>query len=85
MKPIGKYIIIKRIDEEVFTDAGLLLSQDEARSRRYQKGEIVKVGTEVNGIKSLDVIYYDQRQSHTMVIEGKQYTVIQERDIVVVL
>lgn len=85
MKPIGKYIIIQKIDEEIKTDSGILLSQEEASLRRYQKGKVAKVGTDVSIIFPDDIIYYDQRQSHTMVIEGAQFTVIQERDIVVVL
>lgn len=85
MKPIGKYIIIQRIEEQVKTDSGLLLSQEESQQRRYQKGTVVKSGTEVTTINKDDVIYYDQRQSHTMIIEGTMYTIIQERDVVVVL
>ena len=77
MKPIGKYIIIQRIEEQVKTDSGLLLSQEESQQRRYQKGTVVKSGTEVTTINKDDVIYYDQRQT--------QYTSIQERDVVVVL
>ena len=45
MKPIGKYILIQQIKEEIKTDSGLLLSAN---------------------------------------ISGEQYTVITERDVVVV-
>jgi len=40
--------------------------------------------TDVSDIKSNDTIYYDSRAGHTMVIKGEQYTIITERDVVIV-
>lgn len=85
MKPIGKHIVVKVIDEEVKTHSGLLLSAQDANNFRYQMAEVVKPGTEVSVIKEGERIYFDKRQSYTMMIDGEQYTVIQERDVVVVL
>ena len=45
----------------------------------------MSVGEEVKAIKKNDVIYYDHRGAHTLLIEGIKITVIQERDVVVVL
>ena len=42
MKPIGKNIIIKTIDEEIKTSSGLLLSSEDANQLRYKKGVIIK-------------------------------------------
>ena len=47
--------------------------------------DVVKPGTDVSIINEGDRIYFDKRQSYTMMINGEQYTVIQERDVVVVL
>ena len=85
MKPIGKYIIIKTIKEELKTESGLLLSAQDAQSFRYKKAEVVKQGTDVKVINSGDVIYYDGATGHEMLIEENPYTVILERDVVVVL
>jgi co-chaperonin GroES (HSP10) len=85
MKPISKYILLKPINEEIKTESGILLTNDEAQRRRYHKGEVISVGNEVQTIKSKDVIYYDFRNAHTLLIEGNKVTVIQERDVVVVL
>ena len=35
MKPIGKYIVIKTIEEEIKTSSGLLLSAEDANEMRY--------------------------------------------------
>tara|TARA_R110002020_G_scaffold83781_5_gene208134 strand:- start:8332 stop:8589 length:258 start_codon:yes stop_codon:yes gene_type:complete len=85
MKPIGKYIIIKEIKEELKTDSGLLLSAQDASDFRYRKGEVIKPGTDVSVISQGDIIYYDKASGHDMLIEDNPYTVITERDVVVVL
>ena len=85
MKPIGKYIIIKTIKEELKTESGLLLSSQDAQSFRYKKAEVIKQGTDVKVINSGDIIYYDGATGHEMLIEENPYTVILERDVVVVL
>ncbi|MCP4162820.1 MAG: co-chaperone GroES [Deltaproteobacteria bacterium] len=85
MKPIGKYIIIKSIKEELKTESGLLLSAQDASDFRYKKGEVIKEGTDVNVIKKGDIVYYDGAAGHQMLIEDNPYTIITERDVVVVL
>ena len=85
MKPISKYILSESIEEELKTESGILLTNEEAQKRRYQKGKVYSVGTEVETIHANDEIYYDVRNAHTLLIEGKKITVIQERDVVVVL
>tara|TARA_R100001443_G_scaffold115578_1_gene133687 strand:+ start:4718 stop:4975 length:258 start_codon:yes stop_codon:yes gene_type:complete len=85
MKAIGKNIAIEKIEEEVKTKSGLLLSNEDVKDFRYQKGKIILVGTEVDQLKKDDIIYYDTRQSYTLLIKGNQVTIIQERDVVVVL
>jgi len=84
MKPIGHYILIRQIKEEIKTESGLLLSADDVSNIRYRKAKVVKPGTDVSHIKADDIIYYDSRAGHTMVIKDEQYTVISERDVVVV-
>ncbi len=84
MKPIGKYILIQQIQEEIKTESGLLLSAEDVKDIRYKKGKVIKPGTDVSVIDSGNVIYYDGRAGYTMVINGEQYTVITERDVVVV-
>ena len=85
MKPLGKYIVINEIKEEVKTQSGILLSGDDVDKIRYKKGTVVKPGTEVTKINEGDVIYYDTRAGYSMFIEDVQYTIIRENDVVVVL
>lgn len=85
LKPIGKYIIIKIIDEELKTESGLLLSGEDVNQMRYKRGVVIESGTDVHDIHKDDDIYYDKAHGFTMLIDEKQYTIITERDVVVVL
>ena len=85
MKPVGKYIVIKTIEEQVKTKSGLLLSSSDVDGFRYKKGVVEIPGTDVTVIEAKDVIYYDKNSGCTLVINEESYTIIQERDVVIVL
>ena len=85
MKPIGKYIVIKTIEEEIKTESGILLTGDDANQMRYKRGLVVDPGTDVFVITEGDEIYYDKNHGFTMIIDEIQYTIIRESDVVVVL
>jgi len=85
MKPLGKYCIINQIDEKVKTDFGLIMSGTDTSKMRYKKAEIVKVGTDVSSVNEGDMIYYDKNAGYSMMIGDNTYTVIMERDIIVVI
>jgi co-chaperonin GroES (HSP10) len=85
MKPIGKYIVIKTIEEEIKTESGILLTGDDSNQMRYKRGLVIEPGTEVSAISAEDEIYYDKNHGFTMIIHDVQYTIIRESDVVVVL
>tara|TARA_B100001564_G_C20548709_1_gene627958 strand:+ start:634 stop:891 length:258 start_codon:yes stop_codon:yes gene_type:complete len=85
MKPIGKYIIIKTIEEEIKTSSGLLLSSEDANQLRYKKGLVIKSGSDVEVIDEKDLIYYDKRAGFTLLLKDEPFTIIQEKDVVVVV
>ena len=85
MKAINKYIIVKDIDEEITTESGLLMTGVDKEQMRYCKATVQTPGTEVKTIAKGDVVYYDKRQSFVMIINQEPFTIILERDVVVVL
>jgi co-chaperonin GroES (HSP10) len=85
MKPIGKYIVIDEVKEEISTESGILLTSEDTKDLRYKKGLVVVSGTDVDVVNTDDQIYYDSRAGYKMVINGTQHTVISESDVVVVL
>jgi len=76
---------MKLLTKEIKTKAGLLLSSEDANQLRYKKGVVIKPGSDVGVIKEGDLIYYDKRAGFSMLIKDDVFTVIQERDVVVVL
>jgi len=84
MKPIGKYIVVAHLEDEVKTESGLILSGEDMNQFRYRRGVVVEPGTEVAHIVKGDKIYYDKAHSFTMMIGGSQYTILREADVVVV-
>lgn len=85
MKAIGKYVVIKTITEELKTNSGLILTAEDADEFRYKKGTVIKPGTDVSEIKEGQTIYYDKSAGFSLLIHNDNFTVITERDIVVVV
>ena len=85
MKPIGKYLVVKDIQENVKTESGLILSGEDNKQLRYKRGVLIAHGTDVDAIEEGDELYYDKAHSFTMLIDDMQYTIISERDVVVVV
>ncbi len=85
MIAIGKNVIVQPIEEELKTESGLLLTASDVDEFRYKKATVIKPGTDVQNIKTKDIIYYDKSAGFSLLIGNINYTVIAERDIVVVL
>ena len=85
MKPLGYYLIVEPAPEEVTkTEGGLLLTEKQGEVR-YRKAVVSSPGMEVDILKEGDVIYYDRHAGQTLDVDGTDHTVIQLRDVVVVL
>ena len=84
MKPIGKYIAITPIEEQIRSKSGLLLSGQDVSDFRYEKGVVSEPGTDVHGIKKGDTIYYDKHAGHSLMVVDTPYTIITESDVVIV-
>jgi co-chaperonin GroES (HSP10) len=85
MTPIGKYIVVKDVQESIKTESGLILSGEDTNQLRYKRAVVIAPGTDVTVINQDDELYYDKAHSFTMLIDDVQYTIISERDVVVVI
>lgn len=83
-KPIGKNILVKEIVEEILV-SGIALSEEDKSQLRYKKAQVKKPGSDVSVINEGDLIYFDTRAGYTMFIDNETYTIISEKDVVVVL
>jgi len=85
MTPINKYLLVEIIEEQMKTESGLLLTGNETDQFRYKKARVAAPGTNVDCVMEGNIIYYDKNAGYTMLVNDIKYTVILERDIVVVL
>ena len=86
MKAIGKYIVINPIEKaRSTTKGGLLLGEKDREDIRYREAEVVMPGELVEVIKTGDKIYYDRHAGFEVDIKDKEYRVIKEMDVVIVL
>jgi len=73
MKPIGKYIVVKDIQETVTTESGLILSGEDTNQLRYKRASVIAPGTDVSVIDEGDELYYDKAHSFTMLIDTPSF------------
>lgn len=86
MRAIGKYIVIEPIVEESKGASGLIMTAEDENELRYGKATVKYVGGDVvTDIAAETVIYYDRRAGHGVRIQNRQYHIILERDVVLVL
>jgi len=86
MKAVGKYLIIKKVEENITkSEGGLLLSKNDRSDIRYIEAQVISIGNEVEGVKEKDIIFYDRHAGHIIELDKITYQVIKLQDVVVVL
>ena len=87
MKAIGRNIVIEIEKEDNIkkTDGGLMLANSQRVDVRYKQAKVLNCGSDVQGIKEGDTIYFDRTHAHRLEIDKEVYHVITNHDVVVVL
>ena len=86
MKAVGKYIVIDPIKEDnKTTKGGLILAEAQREDIRYRQAEVLVVGDSVEALKKGDKIYYDKSAGFNIEIDKKNWKIIKEFDVVIVL
>tara|TARA_R100001129_G_scaffold94279_2_gene64180 strand:+ start:855 stop:1106 length:252 start_codon:yes stop_codon:yes gene_type:complete len=83
---VGKNIIIKKEKQGISkTKGGLLLTEKIREDLRYNKAQVISIGSEVVGVKENDNIFYDKHAGHDVEFKKEIFQVIKEHDVVIVL
>ena len=86
MKAIGKYIVINPIKEvNTTTKGGLILADKQREDIRYRRAAVIQPGSDVSLLKKGDEVYYDKAAGFNIEIKKKEYKIIKEHDVVIVL
>lgn len=87
MKPINDRVIIKPAPAEEKTAGGIIIP-DNAKEKP-QKGEVIAVGPGKDGnlmtVQAGDTVLYGKYAGQELHFEGKDYLIMREDDILVVL
>ena len=86
MKAVGKYIVIDPVKEtQKQTKGGLILGEKQREDIRYREAKVLVVGEAVDVVKKNDKIYYDKAAGFNIEIDNKQFKVIKDIDVVIIL
>jgi len=78
IKPASKHLFCKPQESIRQTQSGLLLA---GAAQKPQMADVINVGSEVKDYKSKDVIIYKPYSITDIKLEGKEYFLVAEEDV----
>lgn len=85
MKAIGNFVVLSKLEEEVKNKNGLIMTEAADAKIRYKLAEVVSVGDLIKDLAPGEKVYYDVAGASDIRVEGKKYSVVTDRGIVVKL
>ena len=87
IKPLGARVVIKKMEAEEKTEAGLLLSG--SAKEKPQQAEVLAVGPgtkdEPMELKVGDIVVFSRYGGSELKYKGVEYTIINQKDILAVI
>ncbi len=87
IKPLGARVVIKKMEAEEKTQAGLLLSG--SAKEKPQQAEVLAVGAgtkdEPMELKVGDIVIFSKYGGSELKYKGEEYTIINQKDILAVV
>ena len=87
MRPLGHYIIVKELKEDIkTTSGGLMLGEAHRDDIRYRKAKIVSIGSDVpeGALEVSKTVWIDKHAGNQIDLPEGVLTVIKLSDIVIV-
>jgi len=78
-KPLGKRVLVKRLEEENTTSSGIIIP-DNAKEKPSQ-GEVVAVSADVDSLACGDKVIFGKYSGNEVSLDGTKYLVIEVEDI----
>jgi len=83
LKPIGKRVVIKKLEAEEKTASGIVLPSQ--AKEKPQFAEIVAVGEEVNEVKAGDKVVFKKYVGTEIKVDGEELTICDVEDILAIM
>lgn len=93
IKPLSDHILIKQTPEEQKTESGILLPET-AEKEKPEQGKVIEVGPGRNtasgkvvpiSVKAGDKVIFTKYGPSEIKVEGKEYLIAKEEDILAIL
>jgi chaperonin GroES len=82
-KPLGDRVLVERTEEENTTASGIIIP-DNAKEKP-SRAKVLAVGSEVEDVKVDDVVVFGKYAGTDLVLDGKDYLVLDTSDILGVI
>jgi chaperonin GroES len=82
-KPLGERVLVERVEETNTTASGIIIP-DNAKEKPSQ-AKVIAVSSEVEDIKEGDVVVFGKYVGDELALEGKEYIVLNKKDILGVI
>ena len=83
IKPLGKRVLIKKMEAEASTKSGIILSS--MASETPGTAKVVAVSDEVEEVKVGDVVYISKFAGNDIKHDGEEYTIIEVSSLLAVI
>ena len=87
IKPLGKRVLVRKLDPEEKKSAGGIVLPESAKTEKVVRAEVIAVGTDEKlEVKVGDQIIISDSFSNTEVIEGEEkYLLVKESEILAIV
>jgi len=82
-KPLGDRVLVERVEETNTTASGIIIP-DNAKEKP-SRAKVIAVSSEVEDVKEGDVVVFGKYSGTELVLEGKEYLVLETSDILGVI
>jgi chaperonin GroES len=82
-QPLGKRVLIERVEEATTTASGIIIP-DNAKEKPLN-GKVIAVSKEVKEISVNDTVVFSKYAGSELTLDGKEYLVMEDKDILGVL
>jgi len=82
-KPLGDRVLVERTEEENTTASGIIIP-DNAKEKP-SRAKVLAVGSEVEEIRVNDIVVFGKYAGTDLVLDGKDYLVLETSDILGVI
>lgn len=83
IQPLGDRVVLQQVAAEETTKSGIILP--ESAKEKPAEGKVMAIGKDVSEVQKGDTVLYGQYGPTEIKIDGEEYMVVKEEDILAVI